>query len=182
VAANLSDATLDPTDSRQRLATVPSGLQDYVNLYLPAGAARTGLTSLLNDAIARADQGQQDASVVDSLLAFIRSAQTLNRSGALTRSQTAAFAAQASIGIQVFLGRPQSVTAAGFAAGSVAPNSIVTIFGEGLSAENAASPPQSLQTTLAGATVTVIDSSGAERLARLFLVSPTQINYLASLA
>jgi uncharacterized protein (TIGR03437 family) len=116
--------------------------------------------------------------VIDSLLTFIRSAHSLNRSGVLTRSQTATLVTEAAIGIQVFLGRAESVNAAGFAAGSVAPNSIATVFGDELGTVVALAPPQPLLATLAGVTLTLIDSEGTERPAPLFLVSPGQVNYL----
>lgn len=69
-----------------------------------------------------------------------------------------------------------SVSAASFAQGMVAPESLVSAFGEELAAFEAfASLP--LPTALGGVSVLVKDSAGAERLARLLYVSPTQINY-----
>jgi uncharacterized protein (TIGR03437 family) len=67
--------------------------------------------------------------------------------------------------------------AASFAAGPIANGSIVSAFGSGLaeSAMGATSLP--LPTKLAGATITIKDSSGATNDAPLFYVSPTQINY-----
>lgn len=60
----------------------------------------------------------------------------------------------------------------------LAPNSIATIFGEGLSAQtviNSANPPPA---TLGGVTLTVRDDVGTTAQAQLFFVSPTQINFL----
>jgi uncharacterized protein (TIGR03437 family) len=69
-----------------------------------------------------------------------------------------------------------SVSAASFAQGMVAPESLVSVFGDGLAAFEAfASLP--LPTTLGGASVLVKDSKGAEHLARLLYASPQQINY-----
>lgn len=69
-----------------------------------------------------------------------------------------------------------SVSAASFAQGLVAPESLVSSFGDELAGFEAfASLP--LPTTLGGASVLVKDSMGAERLARLLYASPQQINY-----
>jgi uncharacterized protein (TIGR03437 family) len=70
-----------------------------------------------------------------------------------------------------------SVSAASLAMGLVAPESIVSGFGAGLAATED-SATNSLPTTLAGASVLIQDSTGSERLAPLFYVSPRQINYL----
>jgi uncharacterized protein (TIGR03437 family) len=65
------------------------------------------------------------------------------------------------------------------AAGQIEPfatDSIVSAYGANLAADTAhATLP--LGTTLGGVTVTVTDSAGVSRLALLFYVSPTQINY-----
>lgn len=70
-----------------------------------------------------------------------------------------------------------SVSAASFTAGS-APEAMSAAFGVNLasSVQVAASTP--LPTELAGVSVRVRDSAGVERLAPLFFVAPTQINYL----
>ncbi|MBI3664734.1 MAG: SBBP repeat-containing protein, partial [Acidobacteria bacterium] len=60
----------------------------------------------------------------------------------------------------------------------VARDSIVSGFGQGLSGSAAGATSIPLPTTLAGVTVTMRDSTGAERLAPLFYVSPSQLNYL----
>jgi len=70
-----------------------------------------------------------------------------------------------------------SVSAASYALGAVAPESIVSGFGANLSAETIAASVTPLPQTLGGVTVTVKDVLGQERLAPLFYVSPTQINY-----
>jgi len=71
-----------------------------------------------------------------------------------------------------------SVSAASFLGAELAPDSIVAAFGVNLatSVEIATSSP--LPTTLAGTKVSVRDSAGTERLAPLFFVAPTQVNYL----
>jgi cytochrome c peroxidase len=75
-------------------------------------------------------------------------------------------------------GSLSSVSAASLALGFVAPESVVSAFGENLSAaapETASTRP--LPATLAGISVVVRDSAGSERLAPLFYASPRQINY-----
>ena len=71
-----------------------------------------------------------------------------------------------------------SVSAASFLGVELAPDSIIAAFGVNLatSVEVAATSP--LPTMLAGTKVAVKDSAGVERLAPLFFVAPTQINYL----
>jgi len=69
------------------------------------------------------------------------------------------------------------VSAASGAIASVAPSSIATIYGSNLAGstgDSSAAPTMSL----AGATVTLTDASGAQQTALLFYVSPAQINFL----
>lgn len=70
-----------------------------------------------------------------------------------------------------------SVSAASFALGTVAPESIVAGFGGNLATTTASASTVPLPTTLGGVTVLVKDAAGVERAAGLFFVSPTQINY-----
>jgi uncharacterized protein (TIGR03437 family) len=70
-----------------------------------------------------------------------------------------------------------SVSAASLALGLVAPESIVSAFGENLSGMTEAAAILPLPTTLAGVSVLVRDSGARERLAPLFYASPRQINY-----
>lgn len=71
-----------------------------------------------------------------------------------------------------------SVSAASFLGAELAPDSIIAAFGVNMatSVEVAATSP--LPTMLAGTKVVVKDSAGVERLAPLFFVAPTQVNYL----
>ena len=75
-------------------------------------------------------------------------------------------------------GQISNVSSASFRDHALAPESIVTAFGTNLAASTQSASSQPLPTTLAGATVKVTNSAGAERLAPLFFVSPAQINYL----
>ncbi len=75
------------------------------------------------------------------------------------------------------------VSAATFAAGFLASNSVASAFGEGiLPAGQSASGSQPLPAELAGITVTVKDSAGASRAAPLYFVSPNQINFVVPAA
>ena len=69
------------------------------------------------------------------------------------------------------------VSAASFTGNSLAPESIVTAFGNGLAKSIEAATTLPLPATLAGTRVSVTDSLGTERDASLFFVSPTQINF-----
>jgi uncharacterized protein (TIGR03437 family) len=60
----------------------------------------------------------------------------------------------------------------------VAPESIVAGFSTGLAATTLAASTLPLPTDLGGLRVTVKDGIGTDRLAPLFFVSPTQLNYL----
>jgi uncharacterized protein (TIGR03437 family) len=70
-----------------------------------------------------------------------------------------------------------SVNAASFL-GPLAPGAIAAAFGNNLATRLEAAQSLPLPTQLAGVTVRVIDSAGVEHFARLFFVSPGQINYL----
>jgi len=63
----------------------------------------------------------------------------------------------------------------------VSPDSIVAGFGMNLGTGNTAGSPP-LQTTLAGASVSITDSAGTKFAAPLYLISPGQINYLVPAA
>ncbi|HYE72841.1 MAG TPA: hypothetical protein VEF04_05900, partial [Blastocatellia bacterium] len=59
----------------------------------------------------------------------------------------------------------------------VAPDSLVSAFGSGMATVTVPATSTPLPTTLGGVTVTVRDGRGVERLAPLYYVSPTQINF-----
>jgi uncharacterized protein (TIGR03437 family) len=70
-----------------------------------------------------------------------------------------------------------TASAANYKVSHVARQAIVSAFGTGLATATEAAASLPLPTTLAGTTVRVKDGTGQERLAPLFYVSPTQINY-----
>ncbi len=72
-----------------------------------------------------------------------------------------------------------TVSAASFLRdGPLAPASIAAGFGEGLADAVQVAPPEGpLPESIAGVSVKVKDSAGVERLAPLWFISPTQINY-----
>ncbi len=75
-------------------------------------------------------------------------------------------------------GEATCVSAATFTPGPFAPESIVTVFGEGLAETTQSAGGTQLPTTLAGVSVIVKDQAGRERPSPLFFVSPFQINFL----
>ena len=106
---------------------------------------------------------------------------------------SASFSKLAVIGNQIFTSDPDGniyvgagflptplacVSAASYSASRVAPESIVTAFGVKLATGTQSASTLPLPTSLAGTRVMVRDSAGVERLARLFFVSPGQVNYL----
>ena len=70
------------------------------------------------------------------------------------------------------------VSAASYKRESLAPESIVAAFGTGLATGQAFAATVPLPTILVGTTVKVRDSAGTERLAGLFYVSASQINFV----
>lgn len=77
------------------------------------------------------------------------------------------------------VGRATSVSAASYSIDAVAADSIVSLFGTGLAKATANAETVPLPTLLAGTQLRVIDrnGTGTARLAPLFFVSPTQINF-----
>ncbi|MFN0085312.1 MAG: LamG-like jellyroll fold domain-containing protein [Blastocatellia bacterium] len=74
---------------------------------------------------------------------------------------------------------PAFLSAASFAGGPIlAPDAIVAGFGLNLAAATEAASVLPLPVSIAGTTVTVADSAGAQLPAPLFFVSPNQVNYL----
>ncbi len=71
-----------------------------------------------------------------------------------------------------------NASAASFSGAVLASNSIVAAFGAGLATQTAQATTQPLPTSLAGTMVEVTDSAGQKRLAPLFFVAPSQVNYL----
>ncbi|HMZ22283.1 MAG TPA: BACON domain-containing carbohydrate-binding protein, partial [Blastocatellia bacterium] len=73
---------------------------------------------------------------------------------------------------------PANVSSASLAAGRLARGSLATAFGNGLAVAVQQAEAGALPKTLAGTSVTILDSAGAELVAPLFFVSPGQVNYL----
>ncbi|MBI1762927.1 MAG: Ig-like domain-containing protein [Acidobacteria bacterium] len=73
--------------------------------------------------------------------------------------------------------RIANVSAASYAGDPLALDSIIAAFGSGLANATRAAAILPLPTELAGTTVRVKNGDGIERLAPLFFVSPTQVNY-----
>jgi uncharacterized protein (TIGR03437 family) len=70
-----------------------------------------------------------------------------------------------------------TVSAASYATGATASESIAALFGTGLASGTQAAAMLPLPTTLGGVQVMVRDAAGTQRAAPLFFVSPTQINF-----
>jgi uncharacterized protein (TIGR03437 family) len=72
---------------------------------------------------------------------------------------------------------PRTVSAASYAISSITDRAIVAAFGQNLANATQGATSLPLPTALVGTTVKVQDAAGTERLAPLFYVSPTQVNY-----
>lgn len=70
-----------------------------------------------------------------------------------------------------------SVAAANYVRTSLAVEGIASAFGVGLATTTATATDVPLPTTLGGTKISIKDAAGTERLAPLFYVSPTQVNY-----
>ena len=70
-----------------------------------------------------------------------------------------------------------TVSAASFKGGTIAPDSIASVFGTALATSTKAASATPLPSVIDGTTVKVKDSANVERSAPLFFVSPGQINY-----
>lgn len=70
-----------------------------------------------------------------------------------------------------------TVSAASFAAGALASETIAALFGAGLASDTQSATALPLPTTLGNVQVRVRDAAGTERTAPLFFVSPAQINF-----
>jgi uncharacterized protein (TIGR03437 family) len=81
------------------------------------------------------------------------------------------------ITIQARTNTMASVSAASYTGSQLARSSIVAAFGTGLATSTEAASTLPLPTSLAGISLKVKDSANTERLASLFFVAPTQINY-----
>jgi len=71
-----------------------------------------------------------------------------------------------------------TVSAASFDGTTLAPESIVAAFGSNLATAAQIAQTTPLPTALAGINITIRDNAGTDRIAPLFFVSPTQVNYL----
>lgn len=72
---------------------------------------------------------------------------------------------------------PRTVSSASYKISAIAPKAIVAAFGSNLAPVTQAASSTPLPTAIAGTSITVQDSAGAERPAPLFFISPNQINY-----
>jgi uncharacterized protein (TIGR03437 family) len=70
-----------------------------------------------------------------------------------------------------------TVSAASYAGTEIAQEAIVAVFGSSMAMETQVASSLPLPSSMAGTTITIKDSTGAERFAPLFFVSPSQINY-----
>src|SRR6266404_5888990 len=97
---------------------------------------------------------------------------------ALTSGVALSFAAMISAAPpQPAVGSLAIVSAASFTGDSVAPDSIVSAFGQGLAAAILVPVPGEYPTNLGGVSVRANDSAGVSRLAQIYFVSPGQINF-----
>ncbi len=81
-------------------------------------------------------------------------------------------------GSLVIAGKVTSVSAASYSGNEIAVESIVAAFGVGFASESQSANTLPLPTELAGTKVVVKDRVGVDRLAPLFFVGPSQVNYL----
>ena len=161
---------LTDTIRTQKITTfVASGPRDYV-FHTVAGTVPTGT-----------NQGSwtvkwKAPSQTVGRVTFHASGNAANGNGA----QTGDFIYVTSASMQAGVALPDvaSVSAASFAAGPLAPETIASAFGSGFAQNVTLASTVPLPTTLDGSQVVIRDAFNIERPAPLFFVSPSQINYL----
>src|SRR5262249_36583298 len=115
--------------------------------------------------------GFESANSISGKVSFFRVGQDPNDPGtvpAKTGDFTATRTATASA---------TNVSAGSYSGGALASEAIMTAFGSNLATSTQSATDIPLPTSLAGTTVSVQVGGGMERLAPLFFVSPTQVNY-----
>jgi uncharacterized protein (TIGR03437 family) len=174
VVTHLSDPALNPFDNPQQIAVAPSGLLDYLGLWVRDADKRGSLQALINEATGAADR----SAAIDRLMRFLRAVHSFRAEGGLTRVQAEVLVLMATVGVQALSARAENASAASLLAGATAPGAIGSLFGDGFATGDVSAAAGPLPASLGGVTLQVIDSAGAERPAALYLVSPRQINYV----
>jgi uncharacterized protein (TIGR03437 family) len=196
---NLSYGTIQSTitgfAAPNAAAVTPDGSQLYVT---NANSSKVFAVNTSSFAITQVPVGLLPTSVAvssDGTTAYVTNAYGYSLSEINTANNTVKYTLK-SVGIYpysvaLFIARIQdtgtsvpeftTVSAASYTpAIGVAPDSIVAGFGKNLAETQEGAAALPLPTVLAGRSVSVRDSAGAERPAPLFMVSPTQVNYLIS--
>ncbi len=132
--------------------TLPTGLRQVVVINFAVASESRAITATINFGDQPVTRELSDASANSLPVSFTGGTVTLGHS-------------------------VTSVSAASFAGQSLASETIAAAFGQNLAMQLATAQSLPLPTTLAGTTVSVRDSAGVERLAPLFFVAPTQVNY-----
>jgi uncharacterized protein (TIGR03437 family) len=148
-----------------------SSSEAFVTKLNSAGSALLYSTYLTGTAVDRAMGVARDRTGRIFVAGFSEASDLPRTSGAYSTASGSAFV------IRMSLTTSASVNAASFTGSSLASESIVAAFGAGLAISTTAAPTLPLPTTLAGTRVTLRDSSGMERAAPLFFVSPGQVNF-----
>jgi uncharacterized protein (TIGR03437 family) len=194
---NLSYGTIQSTitgfAAPNAAAVTPDGSQLYVT---NANSSKVFAVNTSSFAITRVPVGRLPTSVAvssDGTTAYVTNAYGYSLSEINTANNTVKYTLK-SVGIYpysvaLFIDRIQdtgtsvpeftTVSAASYTP-SVAPDSIVAGFGKNLAETQEGAAALPLPTVLAGRSVSIRDSAGAERPAPLFMISPTQVNYLIS--
>jgi uncharacterized protein (TIGR03437 family) len=190
----LRNATLVDSTTVTGGATVPAtGLGQIPALYAQAYSSATGQHSVaISNKGAAAQQVtiRMNGSPVPGALplefiagadpAAVNTASNPNTVAVQTSTSANPVTVPAYSVVRVDLDSPAVVSIVGnasYAAGPVAPQEIVSLFGTGIASQTATAPA-SLPTVLGGISVQFTDSAGNSQLALLFAVSPTQANVL----
>ena len=150
-----------------------------LNANLPTGSVQfvdTTFNKVLGTAPIALVGGVYTASLTTDQLTQSGSPQVLTA----TYSGDGYFASSTSgpIGQSVYGTQISAVNGAGYTNSNFAPDSWVTIFGDNLSSGQLTAVTTPFPTSLAGSTVSLVDSTGNTKLLPLYFVSPGQINAL----
>lgn len=201
IAKSFTPATINAGASSQLTLTfsTPAGNDHLTDLAvtdnLPVGVTVTatpGLSNTCGGTVAGATAGSTSLSLSGGMLNAGASCQVqvnvigltlgsvTNTTGNVTASSSGIniMGNAASAALTVNIPNPVvSVSAASYSFSAIASRAIIAAFGQAMATGTAAATSLPLPTSLAGTTVKVVDNIGTERLAPLFYVSPTQVNY-----
>jgi hypothetical protein len=180
-AATATTLAVLPNNSTSKQSVTMTAV---VNIVSPGLGTPTGQVEFV-DTTFNKSLGKADLKVLGGIFTATLTTDQLNQSGSpqiltATYSGDANFASSTSDpkGQSVFGTQIVAVNGASYTSSNMAADSWVTIYGDNLANTQLVASTTPYPTALAGTTVQVTDSTGTQRLAPIYFVSPGQINML----